>query len=264
MASAFNAKNFMETAAPEADKRRNNLVFMAHTCEAAERYDDMCKFMKLLVEWSNESKEQLTVEERNLLSVAYKNAIGAHRAAWRTLQVDEYRNNKLAKEYSKQVESELSIVCQEVLDLLKDILVPNAKNNHEASVFYLKMSADYYRYLAEVISEQGHEKKAGEKYEAAFSLAKEQMDATNPIRLGLALNYSVCLYEILKEKERACELAKEAFDEAISKLDKLDEGSYKDSTLIMQLLRDNLTLWTSEKGGGGDIAVQDVSDEEDS
>lgn len=45
---------------------------------------------------------------------------------------------------------------------------------------------------------------------------------------------------------RACHLAKQAFDEAISELDTLSEESYKDSTLIMQLLRDNLTLWTSD------------------
>jgi len=58
-------------------------------------------------------------------------------------------------------------------------------------------------------------------------------------------------------------LAKEAFDEAISKLDKLDEPDYKDSTLIMQLLRDNLTLWTSSDEGGGDhVQVEDVSDDE--
>jgi hypothetical protein len=56
----------------------------------------------------------------------------------------------------------------------------------------------------------------------------------------------VCYYEILKDKEKACDLAKTAFDQAISKLDQLSEESYKDSTLIMQLLRDNLTLWTSE------------------
>jgi len=67
----------------------------------------------------------------------------------------------------------------------------------------------------------------------------------------------VCYYEILKDKKKACELAKKAFDEAISKLDKLDETSYKDSTLIMQLLRDNLTLWTSD---GADQATEDGGD----
>lgn len=46
--------------------------------------------------------------------------------------------------------------------------------------------------------------------------------------------------------DRACHLAKQAFDDAIAELDGLNEESYKDSTLIMQLLRDNLTLWTSD------------------
>lgn len=52
---------------------------------------------------------------------------------------------------------------------------------------------------------------------------------------------------------RACHLAKQAFDEAISELDSLSEESYKDSTLIMQLLRDNLTLWTSDLPEDGGI-----------
>jgi len=82
--------------------------------------------------------------------------------------------------------------------------------------------------------------------------------------LGLALNYSVCFYEILKDKQKACDLAKSAFDQAIAKLDKLDEANYKDSTLIMQLLRDNLTLWTADQndGGDGNIRVEDVNETE--
>ncbi|KAJ1909886.1 14-3-3-like protein GF14 chi, partial [Tieghemiomyces parasiticus] len=51
---------------------------------------------------------------------------------------------------------------------------------------------------------------------------------------------------ILNSPDRACHLAKQSFDDAIAELDTLSEESYKDSTLIMQLLRDNLTLWTSD------------------
>jgi 14-3-3 protein epsilon len=65
----------------------------------------------------------------------------------------------------------------------------------------------------------------------------------------LALNFSVFYYEILNSPDRACHLAKQAFDDAIAELDSLSEESYRDSTLIMQLLRDNLTLWTSSDGG---------------
>ena len=73
------------------------------------------------------------------------------------------------------------------------------------------------------------------------------MPPTHPIRLGLALNFSVFHYEIMGAPDEACQLAKNAFDDAIAELDTLSEESYKDSTLIMQLLRDNLTLWTSDQ-----------------
>ncbi|CAM9326229.1 unnamed protein product, partial [Lampetra planeri] len=78
------------------------------------------------------------------------------------------------------------------------------------------------------------------------------MPPTHPIRLGLALNFSVFYYEIVNAPAKACELAKTAFDDAIAMLDSLTSESYKDSTLIMQLLRDNLTLWMSDTQAEGE------------
>jgi hypothetical protein len=243
--------------------RRRTLVSMARTAEAAERYDDMCQLMKELVVsvGKDTANPSLTQDERNLLSVAYKNVIGARRASWRTLNADasndENRQSvELLLEYKRQVEEELSSICKDVLDLLvhKGLISKRTDlgpEEAEAKVFYLKMAADYYRYLAECVPEEtstsGSQNKnmATEFYKQAFELAKEKLQATHPIRLGLALNYSVCLYEIMKDKTTACDLAKNAFDDAIAKLDKLEEADYKDSTLIMQLLRDNLTLWTT-------------------
>jgi len=108
---------------------------------------------------------------------------------------------------------------------------------------------DYHRYLAEFATGDKRKDSADkslEAYKAASDVAVTELPPTHPIRLGLALNFSVFYYEILNSPDRACHLAKQAFDDAIAELDTLSEESYKDSTLIMQLLRDNLTLWTSD------------------
>lgn len=117
------------------------------------------------------------------------------------------------------------------------------------------MKGDYHRYLAEVAT--GADRDAimhdsENAYQEAVEIARANMQPTHPIRLGLALNFSVFYYEILNSPEKACKLAKQAFDDAIAELDTLSEESYKDSTLIMQLLRDNLTLWTSDTHEGDD------------
>merc|ERR1719229_341087 len=105
-------------------------------------------------------------------------------------------------------------------------------------VFYLKMKGDYYRYLSEFDSDEQYKNETGNCYKKAMDAAEACLAETHPTRLGLALNYSVCYYEILKKPAEACDLAKKAFDSAIEKLDTLNDASYKDSTLIMQLLRD--------------------------
>jgi hypothetical protein len=228
---------------------KDELVQKAKLAEQAERYDDMANAMKKVTEQGTE----LTNEERNLLSVAYKNVVGARRSSWRVISSIEQktegneRKQGMAKEYREKVEKELCEICQDVLDLLDKHLIVKA-SNAESKVFYLKMKGDYYRYLAEVAGTRKVEvvEQSEQAYEEAFKIAKDQMQPTHPIRLGLALNYSVFFYEIKNVPERACQLAKTAFDEAIAELDTLNEDSYKDSTLIMQLLRDNLTLWTSD------------------
>ncbi|KAK3211200.1 hypothetical protein Dsin_015906 [Dipteronia sinensis] len=234
---------------------REQFVYMAKLAEQAERYEEMVSFMESLVTSSTPASE-LTVEERNLLSVAYKNVIGSLRAAWRIVssieQKEEGRKNEehvsLVKEYRSKVENELTGVCGSILKLLDSHLVPSAAAN-ESKVFYLKMKGDYHRYLAEF--KAGDERKAAAEetmlaYKAAQDIAQADLAPTHPIRLGLALNFSVFYYEILNSSEKACSMAKQAFEEAIAELDTLGEESYKDSTLIMQLLRDNLTLWTSD------------------
>uniref|UniRef100_A0A0M3I027 14_3_3 domain-containing protein n=1 Tax=Ascaris lumbricoides TaxID=6252 RepID=A0A0M3I027_ASCLU len=294
----------------DMSNNKDELVQRAKLAEQAERYDDMAQSMKKVTELGAE----LSNEERNLLSVAYKNVVGARRSSWRVISSIEQKTEgsekkqQMAKEYREKVEKELRDICQDVLNLLDKYLIPKA-GNPESKVFYLKMKGDYYRYLAEVASGDDRNvvvEKSQQSYQEAFDIAKDKMQPTHPIRLGLALNFSVFYYEILNapdkacqlakqrlaisavatqgqnayseafeiakaqlatthpvrlglalnysvffyeissSPDRACQLAKQAFDDAIAELDTLNEDSYKDSTLIMQLLRDNLTLWTSD------------------
>jgi len=128
---------------------------------------------------------------------------------------------------------------------------PLKATDSEVLVFFKKMEGDYNRYGAEV-TEGSDRESFTSRAEAAYKEATEmcttgseeqQLPPTNPIRLGLALNYSVFMYEILEKQEEASAMAKDAFDEAIQKLDELSEEQYRDSTLIMQLLKDNKELW---------------------
>jgi len=244
-----------------AEDLKHEMVSRAKLCEQAERYDDMADYMRQVTE----SGIELINEERNLLSVAYKNVVGARRSSWRIISSIEGKCDKgekkhaIATEYRQKVESELKEICDVVLKLLDEQLIPKASTG-ESKVFYLKMKGDYFRYLAEV--EVGDARKeimsnSQVAYKDAFDVAQKEMPPTHPIRLGLALNYSVFYYEILCDPEKACELAKNAFDDAIAELDTLSEDSYKDSTLIMQLLRDNLTLWTSDNNDGEDAEGQE-------
>merc|ERR1712070_1042805 len=132
------------------DREKN--VYFAKLAEQSERYDEMADYMEKV----GDAGDALSVEERNLLSVAYKNAVGSRRAAWRIITSVEQKekskgnedNSRNAKEYCGKAEGELDKICETILKLLDDKLIAKASNG-ESKVFYQKMKADYYRYIAE-------------------------------------------------------------------------------------------------------------------
>ncbi|KAJ4807749.1 14-3-3 protein [Rhynchospora pubera] len=242
-------------------EERERLVYESKLAEQAERFDDMVDCMKKIARMDIEP----TGEERNLLSVSYKNIIGTRRASWRILcsleeKEDSEKNMKTLQEYKKKVEEETARICNEILSIIAIHLLPNS-TTAESIVFSYKMKGDYYRYLAEFKSDNEKNEAADQSlkaYQAATSTAMTELPPTNAIRLGLALNFSVFYYEILKLPERAYQLAKQAFDEAVSELNSLSEESYKDSTIIMRLLQDNLTLWSSDVSAARGEPLNDV------
>ncbi|KAK8298869.1 hypothetical protein V6Z12_D05G285400 [Gossypium hirsutum] len=234
-------------ATTKTPSTREEHVYMAKLAEQAERYDEMVEFMEKVSACAE--NEELSVEERNLLSVAYKNVIGARRASWWIIssieQKEESRGNEeyVAKirDYRAKIESELSSISDGILKLLDKRLIVARK---QSKVFYLKMKGDYHRYLAEF--KAGAERK--EAAESTLSAYKSAQDIATAE---------------LNSPDRACNLAKQAFDEAIAELDTLGEESYKDSTLIMQLLRDNLTLWTSDLQDDGADEIKEAAKQEE-
>jgi len=232
---------------------REHCVFRAKVAEQAECFEEMVNAMKKVVELD----ANLSVEERNLLSIAYKNLIGGKRTAWRIISslYDKEKHKdpnswKLSQmnELRESIEKYLHTVCGEILNLIDQFLLP-AVNGNQAKVFWNKMKGDYYRYIAEFEREdkkQQAQAKAFDSYQIALNDGKD-LPPTDPILLGLALNFSVFYYEIMNDKDKACEMAKKYFDAAIPLIDKLEGDDYKDTTLILQLLRDNLSLWTASE-----------------
>lgn len=159
-----------------APSPREEFVYMAKLAEQAERYEEMVEFMEKVS--AAAENEELTVEERNLLSVAYKNVIGARRASWRIIssieQKEESRGNEdhvsVIRDYRSKIESELSNICDGILKLLDSRLVPSAASG-DSKVFYLKMKGDYHRYLAE-FKTGGDRKEAAESTLSAYKSAQ--------------------------------------------------------------------------------------------
>jgi len=232
---------------------RDECVYLAKVAESAERYDDMLEYVKGIIAYS---KARLSVEERSLLSVAYKNITGGLRHSWRAITtIEEIENRRASRKevllMQKQragIERELVRACEDVLNLVTSTLIPAAAPGDE-TVFYYKMKGDYFRYLAEFAQADTRKNYATaslEAYKVAYKVALSTLEATHPTRLGLALNFAVYFRDVLNSPERACHLAKHAFDEAVAVLDQMPESKYRDSLLILQLLREDLTLWFKE------------------
>ena len=154
--------------------------------------------------------EDMSSEERNLLQVAYKNAVGLRRIAWRAAK-KAINTNKFALyhehvgEYLTRLENECVDICKDLLNLIAKHLMPRAKrtNNTEAIVYFLKLQGDYFRYVAEVSEGDRHEKgveRCLKCYNEGIEQA-EQMQPGDPTRLSLQLNFSIFCYESLKEQE---------------------------------------------------------------
>ena len=235
-------------------------IFMARVADQAERYEDMVEFLKEIIK---ESKEDISMDVRNLLSVGFKNLISAQRSAWKTVQAIE-QNKKYAEysdncaQYRDKISAELAANCEKIIEIVKNEALPKASDD-EAKVFYLKMIGDYYRYTAETASGE----KLAEVTDNAMNYYDQATTAAtalkpyNSTRLGLALNFSVFHYELKNDSAKACSIAEEALNGARDEIDNMDNEEARDALSIIELLKENLDLWKDEEGGDDNV-VEDI------
>ena len=226
-------------------------IFMARVAEQSERFRDMVDFLKPVIK---EKGAALSTDERNLLSVAFKNLVSQQRTAIRTIAAIE-QNQKYAKfagsmgAYKHRIEEELYRNCDEIISLIRTDVLTKASDD-ESKAFFLKMIGDYCRYIAESAKDERLAKTKTDAlgaYAEASTIAERSLNACNSIRLGLALNFSVFHYEVMQDVKKACELGDKALSDALDKLDDCDEETFRDAQSIIELLRENLGLWKDEE-----------------
>lgn len=229
-------------------------VYLAMLAEQCNRFEEMSEFLEDLLK---SREKDLNSDERNLLSIAYKNSVSSRRTALRTIMAYEMKEKKkenssflpYIQEYRKKVEDELTKMCNNVISTIDNFLSKRAEDA-EASVFYLKMKGDYNRYIAEYAQGELKQKVADgalNAYKSATESAKN-LSSIHPISLGLALNFSVFYYEVMNDHETACKIAKETLDLANKELPNIDEEdeTHRDALSIINLLRENLEMWRIE------------------
>jgi len=223
-------------------------IFLARVAEQAERFEDMVEYLSKVLDVKG---QDVSADERNLLSVAFKNLISSKRAACRTIAAIE-QNPKYSKfsdalsEYKQGIEKQLTEDCEMIIKMINDKVLGKTCDG-EPKAFFVKMVGDYYRY----ISENAKGDKLEEVKQNALKAYQDANGITlppcNPIKLGLALNFSVFHYEVMKNHKQACELADSALTEALDKIDELQEDDFRDAKSIIELLKENLTLWKEEE-----------------
>jgi 14-3-3 protein epsilon len=197
----------------------------------------------------------LTSEERNILSLTYKNAVASRRSSIKNVAVciRQFADNSESagrvqrlQEFQARLQDELTSICLDLVRLVDESLAP-AAFAPETRVYYEKLKADYYRYICEASKESPdfpqYAEDAKRCYENALEIAQAELPPTSPNYLGLVLNFTVFLYEVMQLQNEAIDLSEKAYADNIDLVDTVDEASYSETVIILRLLRDNFIGW---------------------
>jgi ferredoxin-thioredoxin reductase catalytic subunit len=207
----------------------------------------MVEYMKQYIDENN----ILNAEEMMLLSNAYKNYLGIKRKGYQNLLSiqNKEKNNPTRSatiaEYINAQRTFIKTTVEEIINIIDEKLYLNAPTL-QCKVQYTKMKADYYRYICECYTDDSileeYKLKCKLYYELATNLALG-LTKCDPIRLGVALNFSVFNFEILKNKDVAYQIVTESFDAALAEMDTVDDQHYKSFSVLLQSLKEKMVEW---------------------
>lgn len=247
---------------PESKPLYEKNIYMALLAQQCSRYKEMFKFFEELIkqrEKEGKSKD-LSPQERELLAYGYITYINSQRnalhicMAFETKERKEYNSPILTHiiDYKKKIETELTESIQNIVNTIDTILIKNAQENL-TKIYYLKLKADFNRYITEYekgISKERALNSALKAYQEGMALAKN-MNIMNRFLLGLALNYSIFQYEVVGERKNAMSIAEECLNKVDKELpsfnmDKNDEN-YGIIMDLIDKMRKNLKKWRIEE-----------------
>ena len=232
---------------------REELIFLSKLYTKAELYKEVINFIKEFIKLN----PKIEKEECDIISTGFKNMISEKRSSWFTLQSMERKEKKKKKntikeikEIKNHIENEIRETCKELQDLVDKELLPKNEED-EVLVFLYKLKADYFRYICEFA--EGNELldnliKAEEFYKKAYEIADKKLPIINCNRVSVALNYAIFLYETKKDKKNGFDIAQNTFKESMKFIEDLERPKYRDTLLIIQLLKENIIFWNSEMG----------------
>ena len=215
--------------------------------------NDYSKSCELIESYIKNLERDLTIDERNTFTISFHNLINEKIDKWRKLnkiinkeQLREFDEDLIVNDLSVKriLENEIKNICERVITIIDKYLLIK-RDTYESEIIYLKTKGDYYRIQYSILDHIELKNDAKNCYKKAYELSKRLSD-TNTYKLSFILCYGIFYYEFLNEPTTSINLVKSAYNDAITKIDSLNDRMYKESTRILKLMKKNMELWQRE------------------
>ena len=236
------------------EKEIDDKLYLARICHLSGLHEETIKYVEELIKLRN---GDITEEERNLLFSSFKTLINFRRDSWRTINALESKEIKNQSSLLPRVTGlklslteEIKNYINKAIELIDNNLLKKV-NNNELKVLYSKIKGDYMRYIIEILPKENEEEKnalkekAEEDYKIGLNLC-DTLNNLNTTKVGLLLNYTVFLYEIMKDYKTAYVIANDTYQKTMKSVkdENLDLNVFKDLNKLVNLLKDNISKWS--------------------